>query len=121
GIGCVVCVGGLSLWALRAVRTSMEQQNFEAEQMMSAQRVGADLGVVNAVVGHITLSKHCENCHATAHGGDRAEQARLAKECRSLMSGLKTGDKTNEGVKLAGGLEDAGTAWLDANLRVLQQ
>lgn len=85
-IGSVVCICGLSLWALSAIRSTAEQQQIEADKMMSVQRVGSDLGVVNAVVGHITLSKHCETCHGTAVGGASAEQARLAKECRSLMS-----------------------------------
>ncbi|HTS46528.1 MAG TPA: HAMP domain-containing protein, partial [Bryobacteraceae bacterium] len=120
GIGSVVCISGLSLWALSAIRNTAAQQQIEADKMMSAQRVGTDLGVVNAVVGHITLSKHCETCHGTATGGDRGEQARLAKECRSLMSDLKAGDNTAESLKLVGELEKAGSAWLDANLHALE-
>jgi methyl-accepting chemotaxis protein len=120
GIGSVLCMGGLSLWALSAIRSSHQQQQVEADKMMSAQRAGSDLGVMNAVVGHITLSKHCENCHETATGGDRADQVRLAEESRSLMSDLKSSDTTTEGVKLAGQFETAGNAWLDANLRTLK-
>jgi methyl-accepting chemotaxis protein len=116
----VLCIGGLSLWAIGAIRSTVEQQQIEADNMMSAQRVGSDLGVVNAVVGHITLSQHCENCHGIATGGDRAGQARLAMECRSLMSELKASANTTEGRKLVGELEKAGTAWLDANIRVLE-
>ena len=119
GIGSVVCIGGLSLWALDAVRATDEQQQLEADKIASAQRVGSDLGVVNAVVGHITLSRHCENCHGTAQGGDRSDQDRLAHECRSLMSDLKARDNSTEGKKLVSGLETAGVAWLDANLHVL--
>jgi hypothetical protein len=120
GIASVVGIGGLCLWALGAIHGTVEQQQIEADKMMSAQRVGSDLGFVNAIVGHITLSQHCENCHATALGGNRAEQVRLAKESRFLMSELKTRDTTTEGQKLAGQLERAGTAWLDANLHVLE-
>ena len=120
GIGSVICISGLCLWALGAIRSANDQQQIEAEKMMSAQRVGNDLAVVNAVVGHITLSKHCENCHETARGGDRSEQASLAKECRSRMSDLKACETTTEGRKLVTELETSGTAWLDANLHVLE-
>ena len=110
GIASVLCMGGLTLWALSAIRGSSEQQRIKSDMMLNAQRVGSDLGVVNAVVGHITLSNHCENCHETASGGDRTAQLRLAEECRSLMEDLKSGDNTADGLKLAGQLEEAGTA-----------
>jgi methyl-accepting chemotaxis protein len=119
GVGSVVCIGGLSLWALGAVRATDEQQQLEADKMASAQRVASDLGVVNAIAGHITLSRHCENCHGTAQGGDLSDQDRLVQECRSLMSDLKARDNSTEGKKLVSGLETAGAAWLDANLHVL--
>ncbi len=120
GIGSVVCIGALSLWALSAVRSTEEQQQVESDKMMSAQRVGSDLGAVNSIVGHIALSKHCEICHGNTAGGDRSNQIHMAQEARSLMSDLKTQEKTAEGQKLAGGLEKAGTAWLDANQHVLE-
>jgi methyl-accepting chemotaxis protein len=120
GIGAVVCIGGLSLWALGAIRSAVGQEHIEGDQMMNAQRVGSDLGTVNAVVGHITLSEHCATCHGTAAGGDRSEQARITKECRSLLAEMKTNEKTAEGKKLLGELETAGTGWLDVNLRVLE-
>jgi hypothetical protein len=71
GIGSVLCIGGLSLWAIGAIRSTVEQQQIEADNMMSAQRVGSDLGIVNAVVGHITLSQTCENCERLATGAPR--------------------------------------------------
>jgi methyl-accepting chemotaxis protein len=120
GIGSVVCISGLSLWALSAIRSTGEQQQVESEKMSSAERVGSDLGAVNSIVGHIALSKHCEMCHGNTAGGDRANQIHMAQESRSLMSELKTQEKTAEGQKLAGGLEKAGTAWLDANQHVLE-
>jgi methyl-accepting chemotaxis protein len=115
GIGSVLSIGAFSWWALGAIRTTSEQQQIESDKMMSAQRVGSDLGVVNAIAGHITLSKHCEVCHGTPAGADRANQVHLAQESRSLMSDLKAHDTTTQGQKLAGDLEKAGTAWLDAN------
>jgi methyl-accepting chemotaxis protein len=120
GIGSVVCISGLSLWALSAIRSTGEQQQVESEKMSSAERVGSDLGAVNSIVGHIALSKHCQMCHGNTAGGDRANQIHMAQESRSLMSELKTQEKTAEGQKLAGGLEKAGTAWLDANQHVLE-
>ena len=120
GIGSVLCVGAISLWALRAIRGTNEQQQIEADKLASAQRVGTDLGLVNAVVGHITLNEHCETCHETAAGGPRAAEERMAIESRSLMSALKAGENTPEGKKLAGDLDSIGTAWLDANLHVLE-
>src|ERR1035438_9119763 len=120
GIGAVVCVGGLSLWAISAIRSAVGQEHTEGDQMMNAQRVGSDLGTVNAVVGHMTLSGHCETCHGVAAGGDRSEQIRTAKECRSLLSDMQNNEKTPEGKKLLSPLETAGTAWLDVNLHVLE-
>lgn len=120
GIGSVICIGGLSLWALWAIRGTAEQQQTESDKMMSAQRVGSDLGAVNSIVGHIALSKHCEICHGNVAGGDRTNQIRMAQEARSLMSDLKTHEAVPEGQKLAGGLEKAGTAWLDSNQHVLE-
>lgn len=120
GIGSVLCMGAISLWALRAIRSTNEQQQIESEKLVNAQRVGSDLGAVNAIVGHITLSQHCENCHGVVTGGPRAAEERMAIEGRSLMSALKAGENTPEGKKLAGDLESNGTAWLDANLHVLE-
>ncbi|HEV3118293.1 MAG TPA: methyl-accepting chemotaxis protein, partial [Gemmataceae bacterium] len=88
--------------------------------MLMAQRVGSDLGTVNAVVGHITLSEHCATCHGVATGGDRSEQIRTAKECRSLLADMKTKEQTADGKKLLGELDAAGAGWLDANLKVLE-
>jgi methyl-accepting chemotaxis protein len=119
GVGSLICMGGFSLWSLSAIRSSSAQQQVEADKMMSAQRVGNDLGVVNAVVGHIALSQHCENCHETKAGGDRADQIRMAAECRSLMKDLQARDDSAEGMKLSGQLETAGSAWLDANLHTM--
>jgi methyl-accepting chemotaxis protein len=120
GIGAVVCVGIVSLWAIGAIRSAVGQENVEGDQMMNAQRVGSDLGMVNAVVGHITLSGNCETCHGVAEGADRSEEIRAAKESRSLLSEMKTNEKTVEGKKLLGQLDSAGTGWLDVNLRVLE-
>ncbi|MGD0298622.1 MAG: methyl-accepting chemotaxis protein [Bryobacteraceae bacterium] len=119
GIVAVVCVGALSLWAISAIRSSVGQEQTEGDQMMNAQRLGSDLGTVNAVVGHMTLSGHCETCHGVAEGGDRSEEIRTAKECRSLLSDMQANEKTADGKKLLSPLATAGTAWLDVNLRVL--
>jgi len=120
GIGAVLCVGGISLWALHAIRGTNEQQQVESARLVSAQRVGSDLGAVNAIVGHITLSEHCENCHGVTTGGDRSGEVRMANESRSLMRSLKDGESTPQGRKLAGDLDTNGTAWLDANVHVLE-
>lgn len=120
GIGSMLCIGAISLWAVHAIRSTHEQQQIESDKLVSAQRVGSDLGAVNAIVGHITLSPHCETCHGDAAGGDRTAEARMASESRSLMSALKAGDTTPQAQKLAGELDQSGTAWLDANLHVLE-
>jgi methyl-accepting chemotaxis protein len=120
GIGSVLCMGAISLWALRAIRSTNEQQQIESERLRSAQRVGSDLGAVNAIVGHITLSQHCETCHGVESGAPRTAEEHMASESRSLMSALKTGDNTPQGQKLAGELDKNGSAWLDANLHVLE-
>jgi mono/diheme cytochrome c family protein len=80
GIGPTACIGAFSLWALSAIRNAGEQQQIEADKMLSAQRVGGHLGAVNAVTGHVALSRHCESCHGVGGGGDMTELARLANE-----------------------------------------
>ena len=120
GIGSALCMGAISLWAVYAIRSTNEQQRAESDRLVAAQRAGSDLGVVNAIVGHITLSQHCESCHGVATGGPRDAEERMSSEGRSLMNALKAGEITPEGKKLAGELDSNGTAWLDANLRVLE-
>src|SRR5579872_4262273 len=102
GIGAVVCVAGLSLWAIGAIRSAVGQEHVEGDQMLNAQRLGSDLGTVNAVVGHITLSEHCATCHGIATGGDRSELTRITKESRSLLASMKTNEQAAEGKKLLG-------------------
>jgi methyl-accepting chemotaxis protein len=120
GIGSLLAIGVLCLWALSAIHSTATQQEKESDRLIGAQRVGSDLGAVNAVVGHITLSEHCENCHGVTTGGDRSKQAGLALEGRALMRELKAGDDSPQGQKLADDLEKNGTAWLDANRHVLE-
>lgn len=94
GIGSLLIVGGLSLLGLGAIRGTVQQQQIESDKLNNAQRIGSDLGAVNAIVGHITLSQHCETCHGVAAGGDRSVQASLATEGQSLMKALKSADNT---------------------------
>ncbi len=118
GIVALVGVGGLSLWSISAIRDAVGQEHVESGQLMNAQRVGIDLGAINAVVGHMTLSQHCETCHGIASGGDSSDEARTTKECQSLLAGLETHERTAAGKKLLGPLKAAARAWLDVNLRV---
>jgi methyl-accepting chemotaxis protein len=107
------------LWALGAISNAVDQEQVEADKMMSAQRVASSLGRVNSIVGHITLSRQCVTCHGVDSGGDRTNQAGLAKECLSLLSDLKTRETTTEGQKLAGELVKVGSGWFATNVRVL--
>ena len=120
GIVPVLCIGSLCLWALAAIHKTAEQEQTQSEKMMDSQRVGSDVGAVNAVVGHIALSQNCEICHGVTPRGAGSGQDRLDSEARSLMKDLKAGDRTQEGLKLADDLEKNGIAWLDANRRVLE-
>jgi methyl-accepting chemotaxis protein len=115
-----VGLGVLSLWALSAVSNAVVQEQAEADKMMSVQRVASSLGRVNSIVGHITMSRHCAQCHGVDSGGDRANQAALAKDCLSLLSDLKTRETTSEGQKLLGELVKVGSGWLATNNRVLE-
>ena len=118
GIGPIVCLGVLSLWALGAITSAVDQEQAEADKMMAAQRVASGLGRVNSVVGHITLSRQCTLCHE-AGGGDRSNQAATAKEVLALLRELKTRENTPEGRKLVGELDTMGSSWLSTNARVL--
>ena len=120
GIGPIVSIGVLSLWALSAISSAVDQEQAEADKMMSAQRVASDLGRVNSVVGHITLSGQCANCHGVGGGGDRTNQAALAKECLSLLSELKARENSPQGQKLVGELDKTGSSWLATNVHVLE-
>ena len=100
GILPIVCVGVLSLWALGAISSAVNQEQAEADKMMIAQRVASGLGRVNSIVGHITLSRQCALCHGVGTGGDRSNQAAVAKECQSLLSELKASENRPEGQKL---------------------
>ena len=68
-------LAALVLWAIERHPEQRRAAADRADKMMSAQRVGSDLGVVNAVVGHITLSKHCETCHGTRTAAHRPNSA----------------------------------------------
>ena len=120
GIGPIVCLGVLSLWALSAISNAVVQEQAEADKMMSAQRVASSLGRVNSIVCHITMSRHYAQCHGVDSGGDRANQAALAKDCQSLLSDLKTRETNPEGQKLLGELVKVGSGWLATNTRVLE-
>lgn len=120
GIGSVAAIGALSWWAFSFIGDIVGQQHLESDKIMRAQRAGSDLGALNAIVGHIVLSKHCETCHGAAAGGDSSSQVRMAEESRTLLADLKGQESSPEGQKLVSELEKSGTAWLDANQRVLQ-
>jgi methyl-accepting chemotaxis protein len=120
GIVPVVCLGVLSLWALNSITIAADQAQAEADKMMSAQRVASSLGRVNSIVAHITMSRQCAMCHGVATGGDRANQAGLAKECEVVLADLKTRETVPEGQKLLGELVKVGSGWLATNTRVLE-
>ncbi|MGA2148915.1 MAG: HAMP domain-containing methyl-accepting chemotaxis protein [Bryobacteraceae bacterium] len=120
GIGPIVCLGVLSLWALAAISNAVDQEQAEADKMMSAQRIASGLGRVNSVVGHITLSRQCALCHGESTGGSRENQATVAKDCLALLSDLKAHEITPEGQKLVAALENVGSGWLATNLKVLE-
>jgi len=119
GILPIVCVGVLSLWALGAISSAVNQEQAEADKMMIAQRVASGLGRVNSIVGHITLSRQCALCHGVGTGGDRSNQAAVAKECQSLLSELKASENRPEGQKLVAELDKTGSSWLATNIQVL--
>jgi hypothetical protein len=121
GIGTIVGLGCLGLWALNATRDTVGQEQFEAEKMLSAQRVASGLGRVNSVVAHITFSRHCDNCHGGSNGGSQANEAALAKECTALLTDLKARESTSEGGKLVAVLAEASTHWLDSNDRAARE
>ncbi|SPE37745.1 putative Methyl-accepting chemotaxis sensory transducer [Candidatus Sulfopaludibacter sp. SbA3] len=120
GIGPIVCLGVLSLWALGAISNAVDQEQAEADKMMNAQRVASGLGRVNSVVGHITLSRQCVLCHGVSTGGNRENQAAVARECQGLLSDLKAHESNVEGQKLLAALDKVGTGWLATNLKVLE-
>jgi methyl-accepting chemotaxis protein len=120
GIGPIICLGVLSLWAFNRIQNTVGQEQGEADKMMSAQRVASGLGRVNSIVGHITLSRRCESCHGSSAGGDRENQSAMAKECLALIDQLKVNETSPEGRKLVQELAQTSNAWLDANMQALK-
>jgi methyl-accepting chemotaxis protein len=120
GIGPIVCLGVLSLWALGAISSAVDQEQAEADKMINAQRAAASVERANSIVTHITMSRQCALCHGVAAGGNSENQAGLAKECLSLLSGLKTRETTTEGQKLVDELVKLGSGWLATDTRVLE-
>ena len=120
GIGPVVCVGGLALWGLSAIRSAVDQEQADAGKMIVAQHAAVDMGRVTSIVGHIVLGSKCETCHGVATGGDREHQANIVKEYLTLLSDLETAEVDSEGSGLVSELEKAGSSWHGINSRVLQ-
>jgi methyl-accepting chemotaxis protein len=120
GLGPVVCVAGLTLWGLSAIRGAVEQQKAAAEKMMIAQHAGDDMGLVTGIVGHVATGTKCETCHGTAAGGDREHEADKVREYLSLLSDLKARETKGDGRRLVAELESAGSSWPEVNTRVLQ-
>jgi methyl-accepting chemotaxis protein len=120
GVVPILCLGVLSLWALNAISSAVDKEQIEADKMMNAQRVASSLGRVNSIVGHVTMSRNCANCHGVEAGGSLENQANLVKECQSLLVDLKEHETILEGQKLLDELEKVGLGWLATNSRVLE-
>ena len=120
GIAPVVCVAGLALWGLSAIRSAVDQEQAGADKMIIAQHAAANMGRVTSIVGHVVLGSQCETCHGVATGGDREHQANIVKEYLSLLSDLHTAETHTDGRRLESELEKAGSSWHDINTRVLQ-
>ncbi len=120
GIGPAVCVAGVALWGLSAIRGVVDQERTDAEKSILAHHALADMGRVTSIVGHIALGKRCETCHGVATGGDREHQAKIAKEYLLLMDDLKARETNSEGRRLVGEMETALGRWHEIDTRVLQ-
>jgi methyl-accepting chemotaxis protein len=120
GIASILCLGVLSLWALAVIGGAVEQGNLETDKMITAERLSSQLGHVNSIAGHMSLSGRCETCHGTSAGGNAHDQANLLKDCRSMLNDLKARETNPEGQKLVTELDGGGSGWLDSNVRVLE-
>src|ERR1017187_7441698 len=120
GLGPVVCVAGLALWGLLAIRSAVDLEQVDAGKMIIAQHAAADMGRVTSLVGHIVLGSKCETCHGVATGGDRTHQDNIVKQYLSLLNDLKSAEVDTEGRRLVGELETAGGRWHEINTHVLQ-
>jgi methyl-accepting chemotaxis protein len=119
-VGPIICLGLLSLWGLSAISSAVNQEQAEADRMISAQRVASSLGRVNSIVGHISMSRQCASCHGTANGGNRENQSTLTRETLAQLSDLRMRESNPEGQRLLGELERVGSSWLTVNTHVLE-
>ena len=115
-----VCVAGLAIWGLTAIRSAVDREQAGVDQVVVAQEAAADMGRVTSIVGHIALGSKCETCHDNASGGDRDHQNKVVQEYRSLLSNLKAAESDDEGRRLVGELENAGARWYEINSHVLE-
>jgi methyl-accepting chemotaxis protein len=118
----LLCVSGLSLWALRAIHRAVDQEQVESEKMLMANRISADMMRDTTLVGHIALSTRCERCHGTAAGEGLDQTSRtheIRAEYLALLGKLKALEDTGDGLRLVGMLEQAGTKWRTTNIQVL--
>ncbi|HUA82409.1 MAG TPA: methyl-accepting chemotaxis protein, partial [Bryobacteraceae bacterium] len=116
----LIGVGIVSLWAILSIRGAAGQEREESSRMMTAQKLSGDLGRVDAIVGHITLSKHCQGCHETAAGGSRENYSRTVQETSSLLGELQAAVNPAEGRKLIDSLVKASSTSLQTNSRALE-
>jgi methyl-accepting chemotaxis protein len=120
GIGPALCVAGLAIWGLSAIRSAVDEQQACVDKMMIAQQSAAEMAQVTSIVGHVALGGQCASCHGDSTGGNLERQTTIAKESMSLLASLKAGESNPDGRKLVGDLETTGALWHDINSQVLQ-
>lgn len=120
GLVPMIVLSGLALWGLMVIRGAVDQEQASANKMIIAQHAAADMGRVTNIVGHIVLGGDCQTCHGVATGGEREHQANLVKSYLSILKELQTAETSQEGKRLAGELETAGTRWHGINANVMR-
>ncbi len=118
----ICAIGGLALWALRALDGAASVERLESEKTAMANRIASGMMRETTLVGHIALSSGCARCHESAAGDTVRPDGRIAgirKEYLELLTQLKSLEPEGEGGKAANELDRDGKDWRSTNDRVL--
>jgi methyl-accepting chemotaxis protein len=109
----VLCLAGMAVWTMRAIHTATEETERVNRMMVLAQKVPADIGSLGMDVASLLLSKQFSS---------ETEVRILSKRKAYLgiLENLRSGTKTEEGLRLLGQVEQAATRWREMNARLIE-
>jgi len=108
----VVCLTGVSVWALCAIHTAMAESQTKGHLMTLSQKISSDLGGIAQRVASMLLSSH-RNVQL------ETELLALRKDYMIAFGELKSSASTEDCKRLLGQAEQAATRWREADNQAL--